>query len=1307
MHPSRRRKKRPNYGIKTVEVVRGSNGFGFTISGQQPCILSCIVANSPADQAGLRAGDFLISVNGISVSKIAHDAVVSLIGNCIGPIKMTIAENYFSDSSDEELECSRMVNTRKPKYAHKPRVRKELNRVNFDLKTIPKPVVNKLPERFINAPMEEEGGPIEYKALVGYLGTIEMPKQLLPNSRLPTVCSCIRKLRQEKRVPTAILMTILPTCLTLKNSANQILAIYPTNRVVYVSSTADKESRYFGLVTTAISETRANETNENWNLDKKHNNETVEISNSCHVFAVDPKIIDHNIHSTKAEMFKIACTRNTVNGHCMEFPENALYVVSLIQNMYKLQNNERNENLRSPLMANSPQPSASSNSDSGIGFRDDCGNISDRILVVEFPHHRSFPVHSHINRPSGIDASNIPLEGIDIPFRNNNLQKSLFKPNDSKQLNNLNNIRDCESNDQGYGNIVQKVPTKISDSSDDNTQNIEVETYRERAIDCPDSPQKLSLKEIAPNLDSKCDSCDDVSMHSSKSNELSNLLSIFKVPFETKKAKKSARLSCHEHADKRNFNYKLNSKYMLKANYSCEELNTLENNFNIGDKLGYGSLQNLTSHGDGRKKSIINSEPDVRINKDEESCDGQNFVKCIYPEGPSAWEGSFEKLLADPLGLHMFAEFLKKEFSAENIYFWISCERFKALTSENDRRNEAQRIYRQHLSAGASEAVNVDAPARQGVERHLQGAGVDLLQQAQKQIFNLMKFDSYPRFIKSDIFRRCLNGETDKVELDVRLLVQTALSPTKLKKSVSNAEDRRRKSLLPWHRKNRSKSKDRGEIEYTKKDNDSVDFSKNGDTDTIHSSGSSLTSLDLAIPSQDLIKQSKDTIAEVARTSLCRVFLSSGSTTVVQIKSSETIQELVTRLLEKRGLNYSSFEVYTDKHLKSLNVEDPSISLAGCEVIVEQRVVFRLDLPNRKMISIRSKYTKIISDVLRPSLYKYQYNLDQMVILNGNVAVDVNNPVTAIDGMRLKVQYKDDVKQGNVNSSTSRIITNKIKLEEITNKVFEGILQEKSSESSVNQPQKSDKESVKSEDWCSEHSSTFMGKFLKRECSTQEKKKKIQAKYKAAVAEITRDIVTKKPLIAKMTTGANKFNFSCSESEELVEGLTRAQRRIEDQRGTEINFEMPDFLKNKENDQQHRPNDQPAESNAKFYLGENSAPANIDKSPVISSAKNMKLELQSNYENRTVTVPPPPPPLGKEAKPSRSNETNGVAEQVRLSSMDKRIGSEPPPLPPKPKVVPIKPPNWGHFTGFYKKDVSSSDGKSQTMFLEQTTSSFV
>lgn len=548
MHPNRRRKKRPNYGIRTVEVLRGPNGFGFTISGQQPCILSCIVSNSPADQAGLRAGDFLISVNGMSVSKMPHDAVVNLIGNSVGPIKMTIAKNYYSDSSDEELDFSRLVNSRKPKYMHKPRFHrcnKDVRNTTSDDNHTESPIkkvmklhenscksgeVNQLYNNNANKQdvnqlqLDDEAGPIEYKAIVGYLGTIEMPNQLLPSNRLQTVCTCIRKLRQEKRTPTAVLMTILPTCLTLKNASNHILAIYPTNRVVYISSSTDKDSRYFGLVTSAICENRSME---NLKLevaasahhphDNKSNNlnGTVDISNSCHVFVTDPKITEHNIHLKKAQMFNVNCTTDVVTGFCLEFPKNALYIVSLVQNMYRLQdsndlrNGNRNNLNNEELVANSPQPSASSNSDSGIGFRDDCGNVSDRILVVEFPSHRPLPIISpnkNNNRPACIDASNIAMEKLDLPLNNEiygycNARAKNFefvRPNDlSKKLNsnannvernqeekcvNLNNIRAYNSkiymdNSKLYGetskiyaDYVENLPKQNNDQEESNNR---------------------------------------------------------------------------------------------------------------------------------------------------------------------------------------------------------------------------------------------------------------------------------------------------------------------------------------------------------------------------------------------------------------------------------------------------------------------------------------------------------------------------------------------------------------------------------------------------------------------------------------------------------------------------------------------------------------------------------------------------------------------------------------------------------------------------------------------------------------------
>lgn len=78
--------------IRAVEVARGRTGYGFTLSGQNPCVLSCILKGSPADYVGLRSGDHILSVNEINVSKASHEDVVKLIGRCAGILKLVIGE---------------------------------------------------------------------------------------------------------------------------------------------------------------------------------------------------------------------------------------------------------------------------------------------------------------------------------------------------------------------------------------------------------------------------------------------------------------------------------------------------------------------------------------------------------------------------------------------------------------------------------------------------------------------------------------------------------------------------------------------------------------------------------------------------------------------------------------------------------------------------------------------------------------------------------------------------------------------------------------------------------------------------------------------------------------------------------------------------------------------------------------------------------------------------------------------------------------------------------------------------------------
>lgn len=377
------------------------------------------------------------------------------------------------------------------------------------------------------------------------------------------------------------------------------------------------------------------------------------------------------------------------------------------------------------------------------------------------------------------------------------------------------------------------------------------------------------------------------------------------------------------------------------------------------------------------------------------------------------WNSSFERLLGDIYGVHAFAEFLRKEFSAENIYFWTACERYKQMEDVSDRYQEAQNIFQRHLESGAPEPVNIDSKATSKTLEQLKMANTDLFEAAQKQIFNLMKFDSYARFIKSEIYKHCLDCEMKKLpppypenrilEEALSTSVMPALqpanvSPIKLKKSLSNAEDRRRKSLLPWHRKTRSKSKDRNEKESNANNNQ-----HNNNNNNIYSSRSSLSSFDAVLSVESTESQSQ-------RSQLCRVILPNGATTIVQTRGTETIRELVERLLEKRALPYTCFEVYVSGSNKACDIESMSTKIAGKQVNIEQRVTFKLDLPNKKIISVKSKPEKVLEEVLRPILHKYHYSLDDVLVhlrdstpSSGTTKSLIKLMVTDIDGKRLTI----------------------------------------------------------------------------------------------------------------------------------------------------------------------------------------------------------------------------------------------------------------------------------------------------------------
>ncbi|XP_037944886.1 regulator of G-protein signaling loco isoform X3 [Teleopsis dalmanni] len=749
----------------------------------------------------------------------------------------------------------------------------------------------------------------------------------------------------------------------------------------------------------------------------------------------------------------------------------------------------------------------------------------------------------------------------------------------------------------------------------------------------------------------------------------------------------------------------------------------------------------------------------------------KEIMEELVTSGAAAWGNSFERMLEDPFGLHTFAEFLKKEFSAENIYFWTACERYRQLENKTERSVQALSIFNKHLGDGAIEPVNVDSHARNLSEEKLKCAEIDIFIPAQKQIFNLMKFDSYQRFIRSDLYKSCLEAEQKKQPLpygmeDFDELLQTHFhqnSLSKLKKSVSNAEDRRRKSLLPWHRKMRSKSRDREaenkattckvpQIAANSLKIPSV-FQSNSTSD-IHSSRSSLSSFD-ALPSVHIVNQVDSHSTESITCSLCRVILSDGATTIVQIRPEDTVKQLVERLLEKRGLIYKFYDVVINGSAKSIDLQNSATVIAGKEVFIEQRVAFKLDLPDPKVISVKSKPKKQLQEVVRPILLKYNYSIDNVhvVFRDTHEMVDLSLPVTIVDGQRLQIIQIDKPNTSKyskqcllksapfpikveqlsfISEEKSNIYcenTGQSTLDEITNKVFSELLQGKVEAHASNKRLSippNDVCSLKSDDYVSESSSLFnrareknnQGLNLKNKlfCNQNSEENITSFKSTCLTDGTSPTIEIKKPIIAKLKAGVKVqvTERMVENQDELLEGLKRAQlARLEDQRGTEINFELPDFLKNKEN--------------------MNEAASNLRKVRANLSPISKQITLHESLSSLK-ELPQPAPRFSITNKKSTSNSTKNSdlqsLQQIQPDELSIPVeadivlgGKSPPPLPPKPKVLPTKPSNWGVSSVIGTHTSSSSlslstkipltDHSRKTQisnercYIEETSSSFV
>ncbi|KAL4623320.1 regulator of G-protein signaling 3 isoform X1 [Arapaima gigas] len=151
-----------------------------------------------------------------------------------------------------------------------------------------------------------------------------------------------------------------------------------------------------------------------------------------------------------------------------------------------------------------------------------------------------------------------------------------------------------------------------------------------------------------------------------------------------------------------------------------------------------------------RRNESPGSNPAGKLDK------GMKSVKPT-PEEALRWGESLDKLLVHKYGLAAFRAFLRTEFSEENLEFWLACEDYKKIKSQSKMTSKAKKIFSEYIAIQSCKEVNLDSYTREHTKENLQNITCSCFDLAQKRIYGLMEKDSYPRFLRSELYLDLIN----------------------------------------------------------------------------------------------------------------------------------------------------------------------------------------------------------------------------------------------------------------------------------------------------------------------------------------------------------------------------------------------------------------------------------------------------------------------------------------------------------------------------------------------------------------------
>ncbi|XP_069488147.1 regulator of G-protein signaling 12 isoform X3 [Ambystoma mexicanum] len=1119
--------------IRSVAVARGRAGYGFTVSGQSPCVLSGVMKGSPADFVGLKAGDQICAVNEISVTKASYEDVVKLIGQCSGVLHMVIADgtNHVDTcSSDEEVGFYDGKGCLKPKLDSKAlginraeRVVEEMQsggifNMIFDKPSVsvgisensfpkPRPLsapnfeikpegINHNPDvlskeeiarvlnddsLFINGlenpeDFELDASILNVGMIVGYLGSIELPSTSsnLEYDSLQAIRGCMRRLRAEQKIHSLVLMKIMHDCIQLCSDKAGVLAVYPAEKLAF-SAVCPDDRRFFGLVTM--------QTSDDASLAQE---DEAALRTSCHVFMVDPDLFNHKIHQGIARRFGFECTADPDTNGCLEFPTSSLPVLQFISVLYR-DMGEMIEGMRArAFLDGDPDAqqnnSTSSNSDSGIGnFNQE--EKSNRVLVVDLGSNPSKHIPNGMweNPSRGQSLSTMHWNGYahgqEGQFSLEGVQSEKVQ-NMKKHFGPAARIEVPLVSSRGPVPHARATNTVATSSSNQRWLPVHVlkdwqhgnVSDQESYADSTDGWSSVNCSTLPPPMNKipadryRVEGSFGKPPMAAAKEEWSN--KVFAVPSVSGAPKKSMKTKGDMKSSKPG-----HASGMTQASKRTSIRRSFGRSKRIISTCSLDDLESATvSDGELNNADLKGCVSDNSLSSNA-SLPSVQSCRRLGERRVASWAVCFERLLQDPFGVKYFSEFLKKEFSEENILFWQACEYFSRVPAHDKKELSfrAREIFSKYLCSKATTPVNIDSQA-QLADDILNAPHPDMFKEQQLQIFNLMKFDSYTRFLKSHLYQECMLAEVEGRCLpDPQQVPSSPVSkhsinsdrsnistPKKLTKKTKSgrslneesgedeAEKKKKAAFFSWSRSKSvgksPKKRENGELQNDFTHSNGVSSGRRDSRDSL----SSNASLELINCGSQENKQEADVsrlsmpITEKEKSSKhCFINLPDGSSCTMVVKSGFSIKDILCGLCEKHSINIAAVDLFLAGGSKPLVLSQDSSILDSRDLRLERRTLFRLDLvPINRSVGLKAKPTKPVTEVLRPVVAKYGLNLNELVArLNGEQEpLDLGVPISCLDGQRVILEEKDgnkckgkkksaSTKPSTVPTSSSRIQT--------------------------------------------------------------------------------------------------------------------------------------------------------------------------------------------------------------------------------------------------------------------------------------------